>query len=916
MLTIRAMSDGKGYSSRHLEHSDYYAEGEKIAGTWQGRGADLLGLRGEVKPEDFELLRQGLDPQTGEFLRQRQSADRISADGTIRSHGRSLYDFTISAPKSVSLMATLGGDGRLIKAHETAVAETFRELETHAGTRVRQDGANENRHTGNLAVAVYHHDTSRELDPQLHTHAVAANLTYDGTEGRWKALQASGIYERRAYLTEVYRNALAGEVMSLGYQIENRRDSKGSDCGFEIRGVSDALITKYSRRSRQRDEAIDRFTAKRGRPPTHNEIAVLIRESRADKLTEISTVELRTQQRERLTMEEIRTFTNLRQEACLSVPRLDPAATSLEYALDHLFERVSVCSDHEVLAEALRHGRGRVSHAELMVALSLREYSGGVVRKGSEITTTASLQREREMIDCVNRGIGVCERLGGDKQLFISDRLTSEQKHAVEFVLDSVDRVVNLSGAAGTGKTATLEELRRGLNLANRDLLAVAPTTSAVEELQRVGFKDAVTVERVLQDQAIQAKLRDRVVILDEAGMVSGRQMVELLRLAETRSARIVFSGDTRQIQSVEACDALRILEQESRLKTVALGQVRRQADKNYREAIEELRRNPEAGFKRLEAMGAVREAGWPERAQVVAHAFEDERSKGRSTLVICPTHHEISRVTEAIRSMRREAGDLGGGVSVSRDVSLSWTVAQKSIPGNYRPGLILGFHRRVDGFVKNETVEVLRVENGAVIVRNDRGEERAVTARHTKSLEVYERQTIEVAAGDRLLITANRREAGFRATNGEVVTVDRVGEKGSIQLADGRVLPASFRQFGYGYAVTAHRSQGKSVDSVIVSGDGMQKELFYVAASRGRRNITVITSDSELLCESIGRSAVRKSALELSRKEPSIPETQSVSTLPEPAPQGVEAVKEMVLPTSPRRERQKEPTNDHGMSM
>lgn len=916
MLTIRAMSDGRGYSSRHLEHSDYYAEGERVEGRWQGRGAELLGISGEVKPEDLESLRQGLDPRTGEFLRQRQSADRVSADGTVRSHGRNLYDFTISAPKSVSLVAILGEDKRLIEAHEKAVAETLHELETHACARVRQGGANENRHTGNLVVAVYHHDTSRELDPQLHTHAVAANLTYDGTEGRWKALQASGIYERRAYITEVYRNALAQEVMRLGYEIENRRDSKGSDCGFEIRGVSDELIAKYSRRSRQRDEAIERFTAKRGRPPTNNEIAVLIRETRADKLTEISTPELRTQQRERMTMEEAQTLTELCQEASLDLTHLGPAATSLKYALDHLFERVSVCGDHEVLIEALRHGRGRVSHAELMGTLSLREYAGEVIRKGCEITTTASLKREREMIERVNRGIGACERLGGDKRFVVSDRLTSEQKHAVEFVLDSVDRAVNLSGAAGTGETATLEELRCGLKQAKRETLAVAPTTSAVEELRRVGFKDAVTVERVLQDQALQAKLRNRVVILDEAGMVSGRQMAAFLELAEKQSARIVFSGDTRQIQSVEACDALRILEQESRLKTVALGQVRRQADKNYREAIQELRRNPGAGFERLDTMGALRETAWSERAKAIADAFEEEKSKGRSTLVVCATHDEIHRVTDAIRSMRRQTGELSGGVSVARDVSLNWTAAQKANPRNYRPGLILGFHRKVDGFLKNKTVEVLRVEDGTVIVRNDRGEERPVTARHTKSLEVFERQKIEVAAGDRLLITANRREAGFRATNGEIVTVATVDERGSIQLADGRVLPTNFKHFAYGYAVTAHRSQGKSVDSVIISGDGMQKELFYVAASRGRQNIIVITSDKEMLCESIGRSAVRKSALELGRKEPPIAETKLVRTLPEPAPQRVEMVKETVLRRAPRREREKEHTHDDGMSL
>jgi conjugative relaxase-like TrwC/TraI family protein len=113
MLNIRAMSDGKGYSSRHLEHSDYYAEGERVIGRWVGRSAGMLGLEGAVKAEDFEALRQGIDPRTGEFLRQRQGADRIQADGEIQGRARHLYDFTFSAPKSVSVMATLGCDARV-----------------------------------------------------------------------------------------------------------------------------------------------------------------------------------------------------------------------------------------------------------------------------------------------------------------------------------------------------------------------------------------------------------------------------------------------------------------------------------------------------------------------------------------------------------------------------------------------------------------------------------------------------------------------------------------------------------------------------------------------------------------------------------------------------------------------------------
>lgn len=304
VLTIRAMTGGAGYAQRHLQHSDYYDEHRRVQGEWQGRGAELLGLRGSVTPQQFEAVREGLHPETGEFLRPRHSADRTNGDGSEQSKARSIYDLTFSAPKSVSVQAMVGGDDRLIAAHDKAVREALADAENYASSRVRLNGANENRTTGNWIIATYRHDTSRELDPQLHTHAVAANLTYDGVEGRWKALQASGLYERRAYLTEVYRNALAQEVRGLGYDIEQRRDSRGRDLGFEIRGVSDDLLERYSQRSAQRDAAIEEFKEQHGRKPTDNEVAVLVRESRADKLTEIATEQVRRQQQERLLPQE------------------------------------------------------------------------------------------------------------------------------------------------------------------------------------------------------------------------------------------------------------------------------------------------------------------------------------------------------------------------------------------------------------------------------------------------------------------------------------------------------------------------------------------------------------------------------------------------------------------------------------
>jgi len=887
MLTIRAMSNGTGYSARHLEHSDYYAEGERITGQWQGRGAELLGLSGEVRAEQFEALRQGVDLPSGEFLRQRHSADRTAADGTTQSRGRNLYDFTISAPKSVSIMAQLGGDGRLVEAHKKAVGETLKELEHRAASRVRRDRANDNRTTGNLVLAVYHHDISRELDPQLHTHAVAANLTYDGAEGRWKALQASDIYEQRAYLTEVYRNALAREVRSLGYEIEDRRSSKGKNLGFEIKGVSDDLLEKYSQRSAQRDRAIAGFVESKGHQPSDNEIAVLVRESRADKLVEISTAEVHSRQTARLTLEESLTLEQIREAVRerSETQRLEPesAVPSLDYAKQHVFERVSVTLDHELLTEALRHGRGRIDLADLKGEFSLEESTGRILQAGKEVATGESLDRERDMIERINRGIAQFERLGGQHEFAASAHLRPEQKQAIQFVLNSHDLAVNIRGAAGTGKTATLQELQRGLEESGRQVLAVAPTMSAVEELQKVGFSDAITVERLLRDQRAQAELFGKTLIVDEAGMVSGRQMSELLKLADQQSSRIIFSGDTKQIRSVEASDALRVLERESHLKSVSLSEVQRQTAQEYREAIQELRRDPERGFDKLEQIGAVREVPWPDLAQAVQQAYSEAQAqinaKGqpRTVLVVAATHEEIGHITEAIRAERTRTAELGQSTHQQHHMPLNWTSAEKSDMRNYAEGQVLEFHRAVKGVARNESLEVVRVEGGKVIGRNGHGEQREFTGKQAKCFEVYERRAIEIAPNDKLLLMANRREPGFRATNGELVTLSRIDEQGRIHLQDGRTLPENYKQFTHGYAVTAHRSQGKSVDAVVISADGMRKELFYVAASRGRESIKVVTSDRDLLRESVAHSVARQSASELSRKaqQPSLERQQ-----------------------------------------
>jgi conjugative relaxase-like TrwC/TraI family protein len=271
MLTTKTIKGGADYVKNHLSCNDYYSEKERVVGQWMGRGAGLLDLSGEVRMDQIEAIRAGCNPHTGEFLRQRHSEIAF-------------YDCVISAPKAVSVQSRF--DGRLVEAHRIAAERTILEAERMAATRVRLGGANEDRLTGNLVIARYGHDTSRALDPDLHTHFLTANMTYDGAERRWKALAARFGYDEQRYLNAYYRNTLAAEAAKCGYEISNLFEN-GKDLGFSFPGLQESTLEKFSQRSTQRDEAIARFIEKNGRKPDNDEIAQIVQLERTS--VEIST---------------------------------------------------------------------------------------------------------------------------------------------------------------------------------------------------------------------------------------------------------------------------------------------------------------------------------------------------------------------------------------------------------------------------------------------------------------------------------------------------------------------------------------------------------------------------------------------------------------------------------------------------
>lgn len=263
MLSLKAqtnLKNAKSYFGEHLATGDYYTESERVSGEWIGEGAETLGLTGTVQQSAFVALCDNVHPQTGQRLTKRLNETRKENAGTDdereAANRRVFFDFTFSPPKSISLIALVGGDQRIIRAHREAVKIAVKELEQFASTRIRQAGSNSDRTTGNIVAALFEHDTSRALDPHLHTHCIIFNATHDEEESRWKALQNFQMLAAQKYVENVYYHELARVLRSCGYTLEN--SARGD---FRAVEISSELCGRFSKRHREIDEQTREFLA-------------------------------------------------------------------------------------------------------------------------------------------------------------------------------------------------------------------------------------------------------------------------------------------------------------------------------------------------------------------------------------------------------------------------------------------------------------------------------------------------------------------------------------------------------------------------------------------------------------------------------------------------------------------------------
>lgn len=901
MFTPAKLKTAGTYLSRHLVANDYYSEGEKVTGVWMGRGAELLGLTGlsiGAKDEAFEALRTNRDPRNGERLTQRTGEKRIA-----------FHDWQVSAPKSVSILAVTFGDERLRRAHEAAVVAAFAEFERYAARRVREGekaNSEENTFTGNLVAAAFTHDASRALDAQLHTHLVCANATFDRADGRWYALQNREMFKAAELAGRIYQNELARSVTRLGYETQIEYEG-GKIKGFEIVGVTVHDRDLQSTRRKQIEEEIEKFEIKHGRPPSVGERHMMATSTRNSKLTEITTPEVLANQRARYSAEDrerladlvaaanARSKTNAEELVAQRTMEIDAA---IESTVEDIAERHAVFDARTVLAQVLRENPGLAGFDAVQDRLQARTVDTLVALEAKKndplapvgmqlLSTKENLRLERDAVQMVREGQGRFAPLATGFQL--SSSLTPDQRAAVEMILGSRDQVMALRGPAGTGKTTTLTSMDRVIQgvTGHVDCIYVAPTHQAKGVLQRDGFKEATTVARLRIDiERGRADLSNKLLVVDEAGMLATKEGHELLTAVNRAGARLLFTGDQKQLPGAGAGDLMENLQKYAGMQTAELTTIFRQrANPEYLQAMEQMAKGDVKGaLEMLDQQGRVKEAGGnyiKEAAKAYCSALDaaTQRKDGDPATValVAPTWREIGQLTAAIREDRQAKGHLSGP-EIKRDVIEvhDHSKAKRRSESTYQPSMMVSpVNRSVAGLQKGEWSEVKSVGAGKITLANGK---QIDLKKNGANLLLGERKDIALQVGDRILLQGNDHSQGL--TNGTRGYVTGIERDGSIRFRESiggklsdqeRTISPGYKTLTHGYALTVHASQGETVSRIIGAiGRAISGNLWNVLASRGRREVELYVSDKQATIGRAPRSIEnRPAAMDYQPKEP-----------------------------------------------
>ncbi len=870
MLRITAQKSSAQVRS-YYEHSDYYAEGPSaLKGYWFGKGAEQLGLVGEVDKQLFDRLAENRHP-----------FEDISLTPRTREDRRVGWDMCFSASKSVSIYWMLTQDHRVLDFMRESVNETLAEMEKDMMTRVHVGSQMHTEKTGNLIAATWLHTTARPIDgiamPGLHIHAWVANATY--FKDRFKAMDISVAKKDAPYYEARFHSRLATKLHEqLGLPIE-RQGKKW----FEIAGFSRPIVELYSERMKQ----IEEVAREKGIVNVEQK-AALGAKTRESKSKLVPPEEQLRIWRKMLTDQQFQEIFVAMPAAADSPAKPVDAQTAIDHAIQHRFERQSTVRERELATDAIWQGVGSTTVAAIDQAFTTRD----LIRDGKDehawVTTPEVLKEEQQLLQFARSGRGASESLACDQQI-TREWLSDEQKAAAKQLWQSTDRVMILSGKAGTGKSTISQEVVAGIEAHGHRVVMVAPTTKAVDVLNAEGLQSH-TLASLLTNEDLQAEARDQVIWVDEAGLISSIEMAKLFKVAGSVNARIVLAGDSHQHNSISRGKSLELLEVEAGIKPITITQIRRQQDEHYRKAVEKLSRgNVQEGFEALQKLGAVKELPNETRDKTIATSYANSTEAGYSTLVIAPSRAEKEIVTQAIRAELRARGRIDG--EETKLVILKpyhWTQAERQDAKLYSHGDIVEFHARGQGgFRPGERVEVIGVSDSNVIAKHH-GKDVALPLQSAGAFSVYKPVEKFFSKGDIVKITQNRRAkpGQQRLTNGHRYVIKNVARNGELTLGNGIKIEANWGHIEHGVVTTSYSSQGDTKDKVIIAQSSRSfaassPQQLYVSASRGRikDGLEIYTDDLAGLRRAISQDRSVRSATELAERVAPLVQNEAVKS-------------------------------------
>ncbi|ENS1898250.1 conjugative transfer relaxase/helicase TraI [Escherichia coli] len=761
MLSISSIKGDAGYYS----HEDnYYASGS-LDSRWMGEGAEKLGLKGEVASADMDAVRQGKLPDGSDLSRM--------VNG-VNKH-RSGYDLTFSAPKSVSVMALVGEDRRFIEAHNRAVAVVMQEVEKLVSARITEEGKTETVLTGNMVAALYNHDTSRDLDPQLHTHALVFNATF--ADEKWRSLASDtrmktgfseNLYATKIALGNLYRSALREDIESMGFETV----TAGKNGLWELKDVP---VDVFSSRSQAIREAAGPDASAKSR-----DVAALdTRQAKAWADPEL----LKADWRRRLADEKFDIDGYIRQAQArvevpgtvagghsgIHAPDLSGGAPSGEIADEQVrkavSDTISALSEKKVQFTWSEMLAGTVNR--LPSAPGLFEQARAGIDAAIEGQRLIPLDREKGIftsdIHLLNElSVHQLARTAIQEQTVLVFPERAQERDtpagdAVSVLMQDKSPVAILSGRGGAqALRERTEDVAMMARSQGREVMVIAADGRSGQFMSEsphlaghVMLRSQMNADTVLPVQGT--------VIVDRAERLSLKEMVLLQEKALSVGAQLIFM-DTENRQGTG--NALSVL------KEAGIPQYR-----FYSTQLPEVR--------------LVSEADKRSRYGQLAQDYVRLSAEGQDVVAQVTGAREQQQLTDVIRDARREAGELGREQMTIRVLEPVWLDSKtRHQRDNYRAGMVMEQWDAEKKMMTRHTIDrVAEATNSLVLLGEDGSRLTLKVSQLDGSWSLYRSRTLAVSEGDRIRALGRELKGAIKAK--EQFTVTAL-ENGAIRLRSG----------------------------------------------------------------------------------------------------------------------------------